>query len=163
MSLGFRLRDLVWPPHKILEETGLRPGMHVLDFGCGPGSYSLAAARLVGPEGRVYALDIHSLAIRHVAYAAARQGKTNICPVLGDNTGELPGESIDVALLYDVLHGIPDAEETLTGIHRVLKGGGLLSVRDHHLKEKAVLDLVTAAGLFRFSCRGRWTLRFKRT
>jgi len=163
MSLEFRLRDLVWPPCKILKETGLRSGMHVLDFGCGPGSFSLAAARIVGPKGRVYALDSHPLAIRYVARAAARHSITNICPVLGSNAGELPGESIDMALLYDVLHDIPDAAETLTGIHRVLTGESLLSVRDHHLKEKAILDSVTAGGLFRFSCRGRWTLRFERT
>lgn len=162
MSLEFRLRDLVWPPSKILKEAGLRSGMHVLDFGCGPGSFSLAAARLVGPHGRVYALDIHPLAIRCVTRAAARHGITNIFPVLGSNTGELPSESIDMALLYDVLHDITDAAETLAGIHRVLRVERVLSVRDHHLKEKTILDSITAGGPFRFTCRDRWTLRFER-
>jgi predicted methyltransferase len=48
-----RLRDLVRSPTKVLMEAGVRPGMVVLDFGCGPGGFSLAAARLVGKEGRV--------------------------------------------------------------------------------------------------------------
>jgi len=57
MSLKFRLRDFFRPPERILREAGIRNGMTVLDFGCGPGGFSLAAAKLVGPGGRVYAAD----------------------------------------------------------------------------------------------------------
>ena len=62
MSLEFRLRDFFRPPERILREAGIRNGMTVLDFGCGPGGFSLAAAKLVGPDGRVYAVDNHPLA-----------------------------------------------------------------------------------------------------
>ena len=47
MALGFMFQDLVNPPENILKEVIIKPGDRVLDFGCGPGSYSLAAARLV--------------------------------------------------------------------------------------------------------------------
>lgn len=50
MSWAFRLRDWLHPLAGILHEAGVRPGMTVLDFGCGPGGLSLAAARLVGPD-----------------------------------------------------------------------------------------------------------------
>jgi len=83
MSLVFRLRDMVRPPAKILAEAKLQPGMTVLDFGCGPGGFSLAAARSVGPEGRVYAVDIHPLAVRSVQRAAARQGLDNVRTIRG--------------------------------------------------------------------------------
>lgn len=49
MSAEFRIRDWLHPPIKILQEAGVHRGMTVLDFGCGPGGFSLAAAQLVGP------------------------------------------------------------------------------------------------------------------
>jgi len=44
MSLMFCVRDWLRPPTRILQKAGVRPGMAVLDFGCGPGGFSLAAA-----------------------------------------------------------------------------------------------------------------------
>jgi len=78
MALEYRLRDLLRPPDWILRQVGVRPGMDVLDLGCGPGSFSLAAAGLVGPEGSVYAVDIHPLAIRRVGRAANRLGVSHL-------------------------------------------------------------------------------------
>ena len=46
--LFFKIRDLFLPPEDVLKEAGIAAGFHVLDFGCGTGSYSLAAARVVG-------------------------------------------------------------------------------------------------------------------
>lgn len=57
MSLMFRVRDLIRPPVVALKEAGVGPGMRVLDYGCGPGSFYLAAALIVGDRGMVYALD----------------------------------------------------------------------------------------------------------
>ena len=64
MTLALKFRDVFKPPRKVLEETTIKAGDTVLDFGCGPGSYSLAAARLVGEKGQVYSLDIHPMAIK---------------------------------------------------------------------------------------------------
>jgi ubiquinone/menaquinone biosynthesis C-methylase UbiE len=162
MSLKFRLRDLIRPPLTILQESGLNPGMAVLDFGCGPGSFSVAAARVVGPEGCVYALDIHPLALRSVRRAAARLRLDNLVAISASNLAELDAGCIDVVLLYDVLHHIPDQPSTLADIHRVLKVGGILSVSDHHLRPEVLGTAVTAGGLFRPDGRGRWTFRFAR-
>ncbi len=48
MAFGFKFRDLVNPPENIFKEVDIKPGDRVKDFGCGPGSCSLATARLVG-------------------------------------------------------------------------------------------------------------------
>jgi ubiquinone/menaquinone biosynthesis C-methylase UbiE len=52
MAAEFRIRDLLWPRRAILEEVGTRPGMRVLDYGCGPGSYVLPASQMVGETDR---------------------------------------------------------------------------------------------------------------
>ena len=60
MSFVFKIRDLFTDPVRFLEEAKITPGARVLDYGCGPGSYSIAAAELVGDDGEVLALDIYS-------------------------------------------------------------------------------------------------------
>ena len=50
MTLTFKLRDLFVSRMKILQEAGIAPGHHVLDYGCGPGSYILPLAELVAPD-----------------------------------------------------------------------------------------------------------------
>ncbi|MDQ1279002.1 MAG: Class SAM-dependent methyltransferase, partial [Thermoproteota archaeon] len=47
-------------PSKVLFEIGVRAGHVILDFGCGPGTYTISTAKLIGNEGRVYALDVNS-------------------------------------------------------------------------------------------------------
>ena len=162
MSLEFRVRDLVRPPRRVLEEAGVRRGMAVLDFGCGPGGFSVAAARMVGPEGRVYAVDIHPLALRSVERAAAAKGLGNLRAIPGDRLADVPAASIDIALLYDVVHDVSQVPTVLAWIHRALKPKGVLSVRDHLLDGDAVTSCLTAKGLFRFVDRSGRTSRFER-
>jgi len=160
MSAEFRLRDLLRPPEKILKEAGLRPGMIVLDFGCGPGGFSLAAARLVGPAGRVYALDIHPLAIRSVERKAARRGFANVTVVEG-RMGRFGDATFDAVFLYDVLHDLADPVAVLSEIRRVLKRDGFLSLRDHHWKGQMINKAVVSGGLFRAAGPLRSSYRFE--
>jgi precorrin-6B methylase 2 len=108
MSLWFRLRDWFRPPIRILQEVGVESGMTVLDFGCGPGGFSLSAARLTGPEGLVYAADVHPFAIKSVQRAADKRGFKNIRTVAGEGLADMQEGSVDIALLYDVLHDLTD-------------------------------------------------------
>ena len=81
MDLFFKFRDLLTSPTKFLEQTGIGPGWNVLDYGCGTGSYSIPAAQLVGPMGKVYAADIHPLAIKEIQKKAITKGLGNIYTV----------------------------------------------------------------------------------
>jgi len=160
MAAEFAVRDLLWPRRVMLEEAGLRAGMCVLDYGCGPGSCVLPAARIVGDKGKVYALDLHPLAIAAVRRLSARKSLANVITILSDcKTGLTEGE-VDVVLLYDVLHDIEDPEPLLSELNRVLKPNGLLSVSDHHLKGQRLVALVTDQGLFRPLRKGKWTHGF---
>lgn len=161
MSLEFRLRDMLRPPEQVLREAGVKPGMTVVDFGCGPGGFSVAAARLVGPAGQVYAVDINPLALASVQRSAERRDMQNIRTMHGGTLDEVPGSSADIVLLYDILHDFPHPAPVMQGIHRVLKPGGLLSVSDHHLQEALILAAVTGGGLFRHIGSDRYTIGFE--
>lgn len=163
MALGYKFRDFLWPRMHVLKEAGIRPGFHVLDYGCGPGSYIVPLADMVGESGKIYALDIHPLAIQIVQGIAAREGLRNIETIHSDCATGLDENAIDVALLYDAYHDLSDSESVLTELHRVLKPEGLLSFSDHHMREDEILSRITREGLFSLSGKGKKTHSFLRT
>ncbi|MGQ9498569.1 MAG: methyltransferase domain-containing protein, partial [Desulfotomaculales bacterium] len=81
MSWAFKLRDILEPRESVLQEADLKEGFRVLDYGCGPGSYVVPAARMVGETGQVYALDIHPLAIKMVNSIANKKQLRNVTTI----------------------------------------------------------------------------------
>jgi ubiquinone/menaquinone biosynthesis C-methylase UbiE len=160
MSLGYKFRDFFLPRKNILEEVGIKPGFHVLDYGCGPGSYIIPLAELVGESGKIYALDIHPLAIQKVKDIASKKQLANVETILSDCQTGLPDNSLSAVLLYDAFHHLSDPDVVLKEIHRVLKPDGILSFSDHHMKEKKIVAEVTNSGLFRLSRKGQRTYTF---
>ena len=160
MSLGYKFRDLFLTPGGLLKEVGIRPGFHLLDYGCGPGSYVAAAAELAGKSGKIYALDIHPLAIKQVQNVASRKKLTNVETICSDCKSGLPDSSVDAVLLYDIFHMLSDPGAVLEELHRVLKPNGILSFSDHHMKESKIVSGVANGGLFRFSKKDKKTYTF---
>ena len=163
MSIALRFRNLFMPPAKALGEVDIKPGSTVLDYGCGTGSYTIPAARSVGPSGKVYALDIHPLAVQQIQNAAAKKGLNNIETILTDCATGLENESVDTAFLYDVFHVLNNPEDVIAELHRVLKPNAVLSFSDHHMKENDILSGVTGSGLFRLTKKGESTYTFSKT
>ena len=160
MTLSLLFRDIIHPPEAMLNEAGIKAGLHVLDFGCGTGSYALPAAQIVGITGRVYALDVHPLAIQRVQRLVVKKGLTNMQTILSDGMTNFPDAVIDVALCYDVFHELREPEKVLAELHRVLKPDGILSFSDHHLKEETIVSKVTAGARFKLSGKGKQTYTF---
>jgi ubiquinone/menaquinone biosynthesis C-methylase UbiE len=160
MSLGYKFRHFFRPRMDVLEEVGIHPGFCVLDYGCGPGGYIAPLAELVGSSGEIYALDIHPLAVKRVRSIATKKGLTNVKTIQSDCNTELAEDSVDVVLLYDILHHLSQPEDVLRELHRILKPKGILSVSDHHMKEPGIVSQVTAGNLFRLSTKGPKTYAF---
>jgi ubiquinone/menaquinone biosynthesis C-methylase UbiE len=148
MSLLFKVRDFVSPRRRVLEEAGLRPGDRVLDYGCGPGGYIPDAAEMVGKSGKVYALDIHPLAIKRVQRIVKKRELTNVETTCSDCRTGLPDGSLDVVLMYDVFHILDHPQAVLTEMRRVLKPNGTLSLSDHHMSGDDIIAGVTDDRLF---------------
>jgi ubiquinone/menaquinone biosynthesis C-methylase UbiE len=160
MAFTFKIRDFFRPRRDIVKEVGIKEGFHVLDYGCGSGSYVTAVAELVGKSGKIRALDINPLAIKMVKKIIAKKQLLNVETILSDcNTG-LPSDSIDIILLYDTFHDLADQNMVLEELHRVLKPTGILSFSDHHMKENAIKSKMTKLGLFRLLRKGERTFSF---
>ena len=160
MSLGFKFRDFFRPRKNILKEAGINTGFHVLDYGCGPGSYLTAVSAMAGETGKIYALDAHPLAIKMVQRIVSGKHFTNLETILSDCKTGLPDNSLDIILLYDTLHGLENLDCVLEEFGRTLKPDGILSVSDHHLKEVELVSRVTDKGLFRLLRKGENTYSF---
>jgi ubiquinone/menaquinone biosynthesis C-methylase UbiE len=139
-----KFRDAFLRPRKILNKIeDIRNGVSILDYGCGPGSFTMVAAEMVGKDGTVIAADIHPLAIKQIQRSASKKGLTNIKTILtGGNTG-LPDSSIDIILLYYVLHDFHNPYGIIRELYRVLKSDGILTVIDHKLRDEEVNALLT--------------------
>ena len=163
MALTFKFRDFLFPREKIIEEIGIKPGFHVLDYGCGPGSYILPLAKLVGEKGKIYALDIHPLAIEKVKKIILKRKLKNVELIKSDCKTGLPDESIDLVLLYDTYHDLREPDKVLKELHRILKPEGILAFRDHHMREKEIISQVSKNNLFKLLRKGKFNYIFVKT
>ena len=162
MALGYRFRDIILPRKDILKEVEMKPGFHVLDYGCGPGGYLIPLEKLVGKYGNIYALDIHPLAIHTIRSIASKKQLTNVETICSDCKTELADLSVDVALLYDTFHDLGNPLGVLEELHRVLKPNGILSFSDHHMNENDVISGVTNGELFSLSKKNKRTYSFSK-
>jgi ubiquinone/menaquinone biosynthesis C-methylase UbiE len=114
-------------PTKAVAQLGLKPGMTVCDLGAGTGYYAVRMSRLVGPEGKVYAVDIQPRMLELLSKRLASAGIKNIQPLLGAETEtNLPADSQDLIILVDVYHEFSKPQEMLRSIRKALKDTGRL-------------------------------------
>jgi len=118
-------------PEAILADIGMRPGLTFLDIGCGPGFFSMPAARIAGAAGKVYGLDIDNSAIEELRKQAAREGLDNLELRVGQAEEMILCEACaDIVFLGIVLHDFQDPARVLDNARRMLKPGGSLANLD---------------------------------
>jgi len=110
-----------------LRQAGLRPGMRVLDVGCGPGDVSFAAARLVGPTGSVLGVDAAAEVIDFARSRAAERGLAGVSfqqAVISDIELDEP---VDAVIGRLILMHLPDPEAALRQLAGLLRPGGVIA------------------------------------
>ncbi len=154
----YNQRFWVQAPHpfitraRLLEALALAPDERVLEIGPGTGYYTFDMAAAV-PAGQVDVFDVQQEMLDHVMRAAAERGVTNVRPTLGD-AQDLPydDDAFDAAVLVTVLGEIPDQEQALRELARVLRPGGRLVVGElfgdpHMVTSGKLRDRARGAGL----------------
>ncbi len=122
------------PPSPLILRSGIKPGLHVLEIGCGSGAYTTFVARAVGQDGIVEALDIQPGMLSQLEnkLALAENSDINNIHTHLARADELPfnDNSLDLVYLIAVLPEIPNQGKTLAEIKRVLKVNGILAVTE---------------------------------
>ena len=159
------LRLWLQQPRKILAPY-IHSGMNVLDFGCGPGVFTLEIARLLNGSGQVIAVDIQQGMLDQVSAKIKQHHvesvvKTHLC-----KTAQLKLDlTVDFILAFYVIHEVPDQKSLFESFKSLLKQNGQIlivepkfhvSKQDFSLLEKEL----TAAG---FRCIGKPSMAFSRT
>lgn len=129
-SMESRLRRWLMPPKKTLQGADVRPGQTVLEVGCGTGFFTLSAAKMIGENGHLIAMDTLSDFVDRVKKKVRDADLNNVEVVRRDalNT-ELETASVDLVLLFGVVPfpTLP-LDQLLPEMHRVLKAEGTLAV-----------------------------------
>jgi ubiquinone/menaquinone biosynthesis C-methylase UbiE len=99
-----------------LIDVGIEQNHSVIDFGCGKGNYTIPAARVVGERGRVYAVDKNKESLDELMQRSEKIGLKNIERIDVSESIKVPlqEKSVDVVLLYDVIHLVGDRRKLLT-------------------------------------------------
>ena len=118
---------------KVLRFVGILEGDRFLDLGCGNGYFSIAASQAVGEDGIVYAFDVDEESIAQLKSEMAERKLANIEACVVDITQKIPlaDESISLAFMSNVLHGLVENDEansTLKETARVTAQNGRLAV-----------------------------------
>lgn len=124
------LRRKLNNPVKTLEAAGVRSGQEVLEVGCGTGFFTINAAKLVGDEGRVHAIDVYPPAIEFVREKVRDADISNVRLTNADAMDSgLPSSSFDLILLFGVIPApVLPLDRLLPEMHRLLKPKGALAV-----------------------------------
>jgi 2-polyprenyl-3-methyl-5-hydroxy-6-metoxy-1,4-benzoquinol methylase len=123
-----RLRRLIQNPAKILGSF-VRPGDNALDIGPGMGYFSIPLARMVGPAGRVTAIDIQEKMLAALTRRAEKSGVSQIVRAYlatPESLGDHP--KADFVLTFWMVHELPDQRPFLTQIFNLMKPGGRIHV-----------------------------------
>ena len=108
-------------------------GQTVIDYGCGPARYIKDASRMVGPSGKVIAIDIHPFAIKNVNDKIKKYKLSNVHATLA--TGyktDIESEIADVVYALDMFHMIEQPKELITELGRLVKMDGRVIIEDGH-------------------------------
>lgn len=156
-TLNNPVRALLHPPGRIFRGL-VGPGMTVVDTGCGTGFFSLALARMVGPSGKVIAVDLQAEALARLEKKAEKAGLLGIIKTWkceARDIGRLP--EADFALSAYMVHETPDIRAYFNRMAQCVRPGGklLLAEPKFHVSRHRFDDELAAAGSAGFAVEAR--------
>ncbi|HEY3364571.1 MAG TPA: class I SAM-dependent methyltransferase [Symbiobacteriaceae bacterium] len=127
-------------PDKILQYLNLGQCTVLADIGCGPGWFTLEAAKKMAPKGLVYGIDVSPEMLAKLKEQAEKAGILNVLGVLAESEAEwpIPNDSVDVALIANVYHEVDPSGMFLTELKRVLRPGSTCLVVEWKQEETPV-------------------------
>lgn len=142
--LGLQHRLWSASAHLLWERCGIRPGMTVLDVGCGPGHATMDLAQLVGPTGRVIAIDESASFLKQLNDEVKSRRLLNVERILGDVQEldkALPGRGgyVDLAYARWVFCFVKQPEDVVRHLARLVRPGGKVAVQDYFNYESMTL------------------------
>jgi ubiquinone/menaquinone biosynthesis C-methylase UbiE len=155
-----RLRYKFFGPVKILQGAGIQPGQNVLEVGCGSGFFTIPAAKMIGEQGSLTAMDMLPVSVEAVAKKVQTADLKNVRVIKGDALDtRLEAESFDAILIFGVIPApMLPMEKLLAEMRRILKPGGTMAI----WPPSWVLRSIPQSGLFSYSNTRNNVTNYKR-
>ena len=119
--------------NRVMDLLGIAPGKNVADIGAGSGWFTVRAARRVGVDGTIYAVDINPEAIRYVSERAQKEKLRNVKTILGKADDPLlPATSVDAVLLLKTYHEVAQPVALLRNLRGALRPGAKVGIIDRN-------------------------------
>ncbi len=126
----------------LVKQVGLTSGMKVADLGSGNGFNTLAAAKIVGGKGQVYAVDVLKTALATVDTEARHHNLTNIKTVWSNieilGATKIPENSLDVEIIVHTLFQVNNIDDFMQEALRLLKPSGTIAIIDWQKKQTQI-------------------------
>ncbi|MFL0198841.1 class I SAM-dependent methyltransferase [Clostridium sp. WILCCON 0269] len=121
-------RELL-PPEETLIKLGLHQGDVMADIGCGIGYFAIPASKIVGDNGKIFALDILPEMLQEVQIKIKQNNISNIKTLLTkENDFKLEDAEITIAFISNVLHEIEDKKAFLSEIKKSISPKGRIAI-----------------------------------
>ena len=125
-------RDAWQKPKQVVERLDIQPGARVADLGAGGGYFTWYLAAAVGPQGKVYAVEIDDTALAIIEKEMKSRGVTNVVPIRAEpDDANLP-EPVDLVFSCDTYHHMQDRVAYFQSLARYLKPDGKVAILDFH-------------------------------
>ena len=139
---------------RVMDILKIREGSNVADIGAGSGWFTVRAARRVGSQGTVFAVDINRDFLKHIEERAVAEKLANVRTILGrEDDPLLPERSVDAVLLLKTYHEIAQPVRLLARLRHALREGALVGIidrngkgDDHGLNSETVIEEARRAG-----------------
>ena len=132
-------RETEEKPQLVIDALEIKPGQTIADLGAGSGYYSFRIAPLVGPTGRVLAIDIEPKMLEVIAERASREHVTNIATVRSsERDPNLAPHSVDLLFMVDVYHELEYPYEVMRKVREALKPGGRVALVEYRAEDPQV-------------------------
>lgn len=126
-------------PADVIEALQIKPGQTIADLGAGSGYYSFRIASLVGPTGKVLAIDIEPAMLEVITQRARRESIANIATVRSSaQDPNLAPRSVDLLFMVDVYHELEFPYEVMTKVRAALKPGGRVALVEYRAEDPDV-------------------------
>jgi predicted methyltransferase len=125
-------RDAWQKPKQVVEKLGIEPGAQVADLGAGGGYFTWYLAEAVGPQGKVYAVEIDETALGIIEKEMKSRGITNVVPIRGESGDARLPEPVDLVFSCDTYHHMEDRVAYFRSLARYLKPDGKVAILDFH-------------------------------
>lgn len=159
-----RLIDKV-SPHvsRKADSFGIQRGMTVVDYGCGPGRYTVEFARHVSTEGKVYAVDVLEIALQETQKRLKGNRINNVDFKLAkEYDSGIKSKVADIVFAIDMFHHVKNTDAFLKELHRIAKDDGLLVLSGGHQTRSTVKRNIAKSGLWEIANENRKFITYKK-